>query len=105
MGGEAAAQADPQGCPVTRPGLSRLPLVAGPPDGRADQQRGQDAGATRVEGYPASLPKKGGELPAAFAWTGLPSVFEACGFTRLADAPAKRPIYVKSLARARVARS
>lgn len=61
-------------------------------------------GATRVEGYPALPPKKGGALPAAFAWTGLPSVFEASGFTRLADAPGKRPIYVKSLARARAAR-
>jgi GNAT superfamily N-acetyltransferase len=61
-------------------------------------------GATRVEGYPALPPKKGGALPAAFAWTGLPSVFEACGFTRLAAAPGKRPIYVRSLARARAAR-
>lgn len=54
-------------------------------------------GATRVEGYPAALPKDGGALPAAFAWTGLPQVFERAGFTRLAEAPGKHPIYVRAL--------
>lgn len=58
-------------------------------------------GATRVEGYPAAPPKQGGDLPAAFAWTGLPAVFEACGFEPLAETPGKRPIYEKRLARAR----
>ena len=53
-------------------------------------------GATRVEGYPAPLPKGGGALPAAFAWTGLPHVFERCGFDPLAG-PGKRPIYVRRL--------
>lgn len=55
-------------------------------------------GATRVEGYPAALPKAGGDLPGAFAWTGLPQVFERCGFERLAKTPGKRPIYVRALA-------
>ncbi|NOT31781.1 MAG: GNAT family N-acetyltransferase [Planctomycetes bacterium] len=54
-------------------------------------------GATRVEGYPAVPPKAGGELPGAFAWTGLPQVFERCGFERLAKTPGKRPIYVRAL--------
>ena len=58
-------------------------------------------GATRVEGYPAAPPKQGGDLPAVFAWTGLPAVFEACGFEPLPDPPGKRPIHVKRLARAR----
>lgn len=58
-------------------------------------------GATRIEGYPAAPPRQGGDLPAAFAWTGLPAVFEACGFEPLAEAPGKRPIYVKRPARAR----
>lgn len=62
-------------------------------------------GATRVEGYPAAPPKDGGELPAAFAWTGLPSVFEACGFETLADAPGKRPIFVKRLRGVRAGRT
>ena len=54
-------------------------------------------GATRVEGYPAALPQDGGDLPAVFAWTGLPQVFERCGFARLAETPGKRPIYVRAL--------
>jgi len=58
-------------------------------------------GATRVEGYPAPLPKAGGDLPAAFAWTGLPQVFERAGFARLARVPGKRPIYVRALRAAR----
>ena len=56
-------------------------------------------GATRVEGYPAVPPKDGGDLPGAFAWTGLPQVFERAGFERLAKTPGKRPIYVRVLAR------
>jgi len=56
-------------------------------------------GATRLEGYPVPPPKAGGELPAVFAWTGLPQVFERCGFERLAKTPGKRPIYVRALAR------
>jgi len=58
-------------------------------------------GATRVEGYPAPPPKQGGDLPAVFAWTGLPVVFERCGFMPLAEAPGKRPIYVRALAQRR----
>ncbi len=49
-------------------------------------------GARRIEGYPA-LPTKGA-LPSAFAWTGLPGMFERAGFERLAKTPGKRPIYV-----------
>ena len=58
-------------------------------------------GATRVEGYPAAPPRAGGDLPAVFAWTGLPATFEACGFRSLDEVPGKRPIYVKTLARGR----
>jgi GNAT superfamily N-acetyltransferase len=56
-------------------------------------------GATRIEGYPAALPRNGGDLPAAFAWTGLPQVFERCGFERLEETPGKRPIYVRRIGR------
>lgn len=43
-------------------------------------------GATIAEGYPVQ-PGKGGRIPAAFAWTGVPALFEPEGFT----AAAKRP--------------
>jgi len=46
-------------------------------------------GARSIEGYP-SVPKSG-VIPAAFAWTGVPKVFEAAGFTAVAyDAGARR---------------
>jgi GNAT superfamily N-acetyltransferase len=61
----------------------------------------REHGATRVEGYPAVPPKDGGDLPGAFAWTGLPQVFEACGFERLPKTSGKRPIYVRALRRSR----
>lgn len=58
-------------------------------------------GATRVEGYPAPLPKSGDDLPSAFAWTGLPQVFRRAGFRSLAKVPGKRPIYVRRLTTSR----
>ena len=47
-------------------------------------------GARELEGYPVRLTMT--PLPAAFAWTGIPSMFEAAGFT-LITAPPARPIY------------
>ena len=66
---------------------------------RAAAALARKLGATRIEGYPAALPKDGGDLPAAFAWTGLPQVFERAAFTPLAKTPGKRPIYMRRLAR------
>jgi GNAT superfamily N-acetyltransferase len=54
-------------------------------------------GARRLEGYPA-VPTQG-TLPSAFAWTGLPAMFERTGFERLAETPGKRPIFVRTLGR------
>jgi len=54
-------------------------------------------GATRVEGYPARPPRAGGTLPSAFAWTGLPQVFERAGFRRLAKTPGKALVYVRAV--------
>ena len=68
---------------------------------RAAAALARERGATRIEGYPAALPKDGGDLPAAFAWTGLPQVFERAGFTALAKTPGKHPIYVQELIRER----
>lgn len=55
-------------------------------------------GARRVEGYPVVPSKSFGEkMPGAFAWTGLPQVFERKRFRSLAQVPGKRPIYVRRL--------
>jgi len=64
---------------------------------RAAVDLARERGATRLEGYPAPLPRSGGALPAAFAWTGLPRLFERNGFRPLPDPPGKRPIYVRRL--------
>jgi GNAT superfamily N-acetyltransferase len=72
---------------------------------RAAVDLARQRGATRIEGYPAPLPKDGGDLPAVFAWTGLPQVFERAGFRPLAEVPGKRPIYVKGLILSRERRS
>lgn len=48
-------------------------------------------GATLLDGFPVRPP--GDEaIAAAFAWTGLPSMFEACGFRPMREAP-ERPHY------------
>lgn len=48
-------------------------------------------GASLLDGFPVR--RAGDEaLPAAFAWTGLPSMFEVCGFRSMRKAP-ERPHY------------
>ena len=63
---------------------------------RSNQARRR--GATRIEGYPV-VPTEGfgAKMPGAFAWTGLPQVFERKRFRALAEVPGKRPIYVRRL--------
>lgn len=55
------------------------------------------AGARVIEGYPASRPRAGGPLPAAFAWTGTPPLFEAAGFERVVPCVLTRPVYRRTL--------
>jgi GNAT superfamily N-acetyltransferase len=53
-------------------------------------------GATAIEGYPQKMLASGAQLPGPFAWTGVPALFERCGFERINPGDG-RPIYVKSL--------
>ncbi len=39
-------------------------------------------GATEVEAYPVEPREPGKKMPAAFAWTGVPPLFAAAGYTR-----------------------
>lgn len=50
-----------------------------------------EAGARTIEGY-AVVPK-GDEVPAAFAWTGVPSIFEQAGFSPVEHDAGARRIY------------
>jgi len=62
-------------------------------------------GARRLEGYPAKPLAGGARMPAAFAWTGLPAMFERAGFALEPPSPSgpggrggsERPVYVKVL--------
>jgi GNAT superfamily N-acetyltransferase len=52
-------------------------------------------GAREIEGYPV-VPKKSPEqVPAVFAWTGVPALFQKAGYTELPRPEASRPIFVK----------
>ncbi len=72
---------------------------------KAAVELARGAGAACLEGYPAAITAglRGGKLPAAFAWTGVPEVFERAGFRALEHTPGKRPIYVRALRQRRAA--
>jgi GNAT superfamily N-acetyltransferase len=54
-------------------------------------------GARLIEGYPL-VPKKAGEkAPAAFAWTGVPALYERCRFSQAPNPLAARIIYQRRL--------
>lgn len=53
-------------------------------------------GAGRVEAYPV-VPKSDKPIPAAFAWTGVPAIYESCGFGILPRQGFSRDVYVLDL--------
>jgi len=55
-------------------------------------------GARMIEAYPVE-PKTGRDIPAAFAWTGIPSLFAAAGLVEVARRSPTRPIMRKTLER------
>ena len=58
---------------------------------RAAVEHARGQGARYLEGYPVE-PKDDRPIPAAFAWTGIPSAFEAAGFAEVARRAPTRPI-------------
>jgi GNAT superfamily N-acetyltransferase len=61
---------------------------------KAATERAFALGAKEVEGFPV-VPKKAPEkVPAAFAWTGVPALFEAAGYEEMDRPDASRPIYL-----------
>jgi GNAT superfamily N-acetyltransferase len=61
-------------------------------------------GAREVEGYPVVPWDPTTKVPAAFAWTGVPALFEEMNYRELPREGATRPIYVKGIRRARPAK-
>ena len=58
---------------------------------RAAVRYAHSQGAKILEGYPVE-PKSNRDIPAAFAWTGIPSAFEQAGFVEVARRSPTRPI-------------
>lgn len=50
-------------------------------------------GASELEGYPVRPQDADRKIPAAFAWTGVPSIFEQVGFELERGEDGSRPIY------------
>lgn len=57
---------------------------------KAAVKHARSQGAQILEGYPTEPGEK--NIPAAFAWTGIPSAFEKAGFTEVARRSPTRPI-------------
>lgn len=55
------------------------------------------AGARELEAYPVVPRSDGTPIPAAFAWTGVPNIFEAVGFREATPDGNRRPIYRRAL--------
>jgi len=53
-------------------------------------------GAKRLEGYPVK-PYGDGSIPAAFAWTGVPRLFECQKFVTITPPGASRDVYARTL--------
>ncbi|HEV3300390.1 MAG TPA: GNAT family N-acetyltransferase [Planctomycetaceae bacterium] len=53
-------------------------------------------GACEVEGYPVTAKDRTGSMPAAFAWTGVPTLFKAAGYRELPEQEGHRRVFVKS---------
>ncbi len=50
-------------------------------------------GASGLEGYPV-VPKSAQQaIPAAFAWTGVPRLYQRCGFELVTEISGSRPVY------------
>jgi GNAT superfamily N-acetyltransferase len=57
----------------------------------------RDNGATELEGYPVRPKKDGADMPAAFAWTGVPKLFEKHRFRNVTPPGNSRDIYCKAI--------
>jgi GNAT superfamily N-acetyltransferase len=80
-------------CFFVRPGLRGQGIGAALLDAACAHAFAQ--GASEIEAYPVPHPAQGAKVAAVFAWTGLPSMFEAAGFAPDPGSPdPRRPVYV-----------
>ena len=62
----------------------------------AATERAFALGALEVEGYPAVPYSAPDLMPAAFAWTGVPKLFERAGYESLPRPGISRPLFLKA---------
>ena len=67
----------------------------------AATQNAFELGARAIEGYPAVPYGEDERIPAAFAWTGVPALFEKNGYRRVKREDGARPIYLREAPRSR----
>jgi hypothetical protein len=82
---------------LATPGVARLLL-------KAATDQAFKLGAGEVEGYPVVPKDPTGSMPAAFAWTGVPTLFEAAGYRELprhelSGQEGHRRVFLKAAAR------
>lgn len=61
----------------------------------------REHGATELEGYPVRPNKQGRDIPAAFAWTGVPLLFERQKFVTITPPGQSRDVYRRRFRRRR----
>jgi GNAT superfamily N-acetyltransferase len=57
--------------------------------------RAFELGAREVEGYPVMTSDATGMMPGAFAWTGVPALFDSAGYKKLPGQDGRRRIFLK----------
>jgi len=62
----------------------------------AATQRAFALGAKEIEGYPAVPYDPEKPMPAAFAWTGVPALFQSAGYKRRARPVQTQPVFLKT---------
>jgi GNAT superfamily N-acetyltransferase len=71
-------------------GVARALLAAG-------VELARKSGARSIEGYPLVPREAGAQAPAAFAWTGVPALYESCDFARADNPRGTKVIYRRAI--------
>jgi GNAT superfamily N-acetyltransferase len=66
---------------------------------KAATARAFELGAREVEGYPVMSSDPTAMMPGAFAWTGVPALFDSAGYNKLPGQDGRRRIFLKSAER------
>ena len=65
-------------------------------------KRAFQSGASEVEGYPVGPATDGKALPAVFAWTGVPAMFQSNGYRECSPTAGRRRVFIAESNRPRV---